>query len=257
MTRAIPWLSGTPIAHRGLHDETAGAIENSISAAKAAIAKGYAIECDVQLTRDGEVVVFHDDTLERLTSAKGRVDSHDAGELARLSLRGTSDMVPTLREFLSAIDARAPLVMEIKSNFDGDLRLAKSVAEIAARYDGPLIIESFDPDPIAFLRAEGATLGVTHVPLGIVAQARYEADEWPDLSNARRMELKSFSHFSRTRPDFLSWNVSDLPHAIPLLCREGLKIPVTVWTVRSREQAEFALKWSDQIVFEGFAPRLA
>jgi glycerophosphoryl diester phosphodiesterase len=255
MTRAIPWLFETPIAHRGLHDEASGVIENSISAARAAVAAAYAIECDVQLTRDGEVVVFHDDTLERLTDAKGRVDLHDAAGLTRLSLMGTCDKIPTLREFLGAIGGRAPLVVEIKSNFDGDLRLARGLAALVAGYDGPVIIESFDPDPIAFLRQEGGALGVAHIPLGIVAQARYEAGEWPALTDAQRLELTSFSHFHRTRPDFLSWSVADLPHAIPLLCREGIKIPVTVWTVRSKAQADFALEWSDQIVFEGFSPR--
>jgi glycerophosphoryl diester phosphodiesterase len=255
MRRVAPWLYETPIAHRGLHDETSGVIENSISAARAAIVNGYAIECDVQLSRDGEVVVFHDETLDRLTKAKGRVDSRDAAELTRLSLKGTTDRIPTLGDFLSAINAQAPLVVEIKSNLDGDLRLARSVAAIASRYDGPLVIESFDPDPIAFLREEGGALGVAQIPLGIVAQARYEAKEWPELSDARRRELTNFLHYARTRPDVLSWKVTDLPHAIPLLCREGLKIPVTVWTVKSQEQADIALQWADQIVFEGFAPR--
>jgi glycerophosphoryl diester phosphodiesterase len=255
MTRAIEWLFETRIAHRGLHDERIGVIENSISAARAAIAKNYAIECDVQLTRDGKVVVFHDDTLERLTSAKGRVDQLSAAEITALSLSGGADKIPTLAEFLSAIGGDAPLVIEIKSRFDGDLRLARGVSEVVSRYKGPLVIESFDPDPIAFLRAEGEKLGVANIPLGVVAQAHYESNEWPDLSAAQRVELTNFLHVSRTRPDFLSWNVSDLPHPIPLLCREGLHIPVTVWTVRSQEQADFALAWADQIVFEGFAPR--
>jgi glycerophosphoryl diester phosphodiesterase len=251
----IPWLRDAPIAHRGLHDPAAGMIENSISAAKAAIAKGYAIECDVQLTRDGEVVVFHDDTLERLTSGRGRLDAHEAAELARLSLCGTKDAIPSLRDFLREIGGRTPLVIEIKSNFDGDLHLAQGVAAIVARYDGPLVVESFDPDPIAFLRDAGLSLGVAHVPLGIVAQARYEVEEWPALSPAQAMELTHFLHYPRTRPDFLSWKIDDLPNAIPFLHRSALGVPVTVWTVRSAAQAEFAAKWADQVVFEGFAPR--
>jgi len=251
--RDLSWLTSRPIAHRGLHG-AAGVVENSLSAARAAIAKGYAIECDAQLTRDGEVVVFHDDTLERLTGARGRVDARSATELTRLVLRGATDTIPLFADLLGAVAGKTPLVVEIKSNFDGDISLARRVAEIVARYEGPLAIESFDPDPIAFLREQGPALGVVHIPLGMVAQARYDADEWPDLSDARRDELTQFLHFSRTRPDFLSWNVEHLPHAIPLLLREGLRIPVTTWTVRSQEQARAARKWADQIVFEGFAP---
>jgi glycerophosphoryl diester phosphodiesterase len=254
MARRIERLFETRIAHRGLHDERVGVIENSISAARAAIAKGYAIECDVQLTRDADVVVFHDDTLERLTNAKGPLDQLSATEVTGLSLSGGADRIPLLSDFLSAIDGKTPLVMEIKSHFDGDLRLARGVSQLVSRYQGPLVIESFDPDPIAFLRAEAEKLGVADIPLGVVAQAHYEAGEWPDLSAEQRSELTNFLHFSRTRPDFLSWNLADLPHAIPLLFREGLNIPVTVWTVRSQHQADLALRWADQIVFEGFVP---
>lgn len=249
----LSWLTARPIAHRGLHGG-AGVVENSVSAARAAIAKGYAIECDVQSSSDGEVVVFHDDTLERLTNAEGRVDARIAIELTRLVLRGAADAIPRLADLLGVVAGKTPLVVEIKSNFDGDVLLARRVAEIVSAYEGPLVIESFDPDPIAFLRQEGAALGIAHVPLGIVGMASYEADEWPDLPKTRRAELTHFLHYSRTRPDFLSWNVADLPHAIPLLCREGLRIPITTWTVRSADQADAARKWADQIVFEEFAP---
>ena len=88
----------------------------------------------------------------------------------------------------------------------------------------------------------------------MVAQARYDADEWPDLAEPRRAELEHWLHFSRTRPDFLSFNALDMPRAVAVLFREGLKRPVTVWTVRSAERARATARWADQIVFEGFAP---
>ncbi|MGA8172200.1 MAG: glycerophosphodiester phosphodiesterase family protein [Methylocystis sp.] len=252
--RNLNWLVARPIAHRGLHDEARGIVENSLGAARAAVAAGYGIECDAQRTADGEALVFHDDTLERLTTETGPVGAKTASELARLALRGSDEPPPLLSHLLETVAGRVPLVVELKSRFDGDLSLARRVAALVAGYDGPLVLESFDPDPIAFLRAEGAALGVDHIPLGMVAQARYDADEWPDLPDARRAELASWSHFSRTRPDFLSFNVADLPHAIPVLLREGLKLPVTVWTVRSAARARAAARWADQIVFEGFTP---
>ena len=254
MSGDFGWLVARPIAHRGLHDAASGIVENSLAAARAAIARNYAIECDVQLSADGEAVVFHDDALERLTDARGRLDARRLAELTRLTLRGSGETLPLFSQLLETVAGRAPLVVELKSRFDGDLSLARRIAELAAGYDGPLALESFDPDPIAFLRAGGAALGVGRVPLGIVAQARYDAGEWPELPEARRAELAHWLHFSRTRPDFLSFNVEDTPHAVAILFREGLKRPVTVWTVRSAARAHAARQWADQIVFEGFAP---
>ncbi|PWB93994.1 glycerophosphodiester phosphodiesterase family protein [Methylosinus sporium] len=248
------WLTEHKIAHRGLHDRSKGIVENSLSAARAAVCAGYAIECDVQASADGEVVVFHDETLERLTDATGRLDALNHFEIARLTLRGTREGVPTLRDFLATIGGNVPLFIEIKSRFDGDLALARNVAEIVAHYRGVVAIESFDPAPIAELRAHFGALGIAGAPLGVVAQASYEGEDWRFLSAAQREELTQFSHVERTRPDFLSWNVHDLPHEIPRRCREDLGIPMTTWTVRSAEQAKTALAFADQIVFEGFAP---
>lgn len=252
--RNLDWLVAKPIAHRGLHDVSRGVVENSIGAARAAIAAGYAIECDVQATRDGDLVVFHDETLERLTHAQGRVADFQVATLAAIKLKGASETIPTFEAFLAATDGQTPLVVELKSNFDGDLAPARQTAEMLARYSGPVVIESFDPAPIAFLRAQAQALGVAHVPLGMVGEATYDDRYWSMLSSAQRREMTHFLHYPRTRPDFLSWNVADLPHAIPFLAREGLRIPVTVWTVRGAAQEAVARQWADQIVFEGFAP---
>ncbi|MFO1102789.1 MAG: glycerophosphodiester phosphodiesterase family protein [Methylocystis sp.] len=250
----LSWLTARPIAHRGLHDAAEGVIENSISAARAAIASGFGVECDVQLTADGELVVFHDETLDRLTDGAGAVATRKAEELKRLRLRGSNDAIPAFPDFLAAIGGRTPIVVEIKSAFDGDTTAALRAAQALARYDGPVAIESFDPDLIAFLRARAAALGIAHRPLGIVGEAQYSEADWPQLSAAQRAELTHFLHYKRTLPDFLSWNVRDLPHAIPLLLRDALGIPITAWTVRSLEIAAPARDWTDQIVFEGFAP---
>jgi len=241
-----------PIAHRGLHGAP-GVVENSRAAATAAIAARCAIECDVQLSADGEAIVFHDDTLERLTAATGPVGVQTLAALRAMTLGGSRETIPTLAEFLTHIAGAAPLVVELKSRFDGDLGLARRVAELVATYDGPLVVESFDPDPIAFLRRSAAELGIAHVPLGIVAMADYGPAEWPDLPGDRRTELTHFLHFSRSQPDFLSWCVDDLPHAVPTLLREGLGLPVTAWTVRTPAQRALAGAYADQIVFEGAA----
>jgi len=249
----LAWLVARPIAHRGLHDASRGVVENSRAAARAACEKNYAIECDVQLSADGEAFVFHDDGLERLTAVQGDFGALPARDLAGLTLRGTQETIPTLQEFLGVVAGRTPLVVELKSRFDGDLRVARRVAEIVQAYAGPLVLESFDPDLVGFLRAEAASLGIAATPLGMVAQAAYDADEWPGLSAQRRADLAAWTHFSRSRPQFLSFKIGDLPHAAASILRAGLGAPVTAWTVRSKEQAQAAAPWIDQIVFEGFS----
>jgi len=240
-----------PIAHRGLHDRARGIVENTGAAALAAIAGDFAIECDLQLASDGEAMVFHDFTLEGLTASKGRVDALPARALSQIPILATGERILTLSAFCDLIGGRVPLICELKSRFDGDMRLARRAAEIAAASPSPLALKSFDPDVIAWLRSQAGALGAAHVPLGIVAMADYEHAKWRTLDPERRRELVHFLHWERSRPDFLSYHVDDLPHAVPYLCRTGLGIPVMVWTVKNRDQARLGRRWADQIVFEG------
>lgn len=247
---APDWLVGRPIAHRGLHDRAAGVIENSLSAARAAIAGGFAIECDVQLTADGEAVVFHDFALDRLTAAAGPVVARRAADLGAVPLSGSAgDRVPTLGAFLTLVAGRVPVVCEVKSPFEGDMRLADRVAAVAAGYAGPLAVKSFDPAVLAHLRRRDLPN-----PLGIVAEAAYDDAEWAALTPGLRTDLATLAHVGETRPDFLSWRVHDLPHAAPALFRFALDRPVMSWTVRTPDQRQRAARWADQMVFEGFVP---
>ncbi len=243
-----------PIAHRGLHAASAGRIENSIAAARAAIAAGYAIECDVQLTCDGGLVVFHDDRLDRLTETEGPVREHDLARLRQLLLRGSSETIPTFDAFLAAVGGAMPLIVEIKSAFDGRIDVARRVAESVAGYRGPLALKSFDPVMIAFLRENARKLDIDRFPLGIVAEAAYETHEWAFLSQDQREAMTHFLHYPQTLPDFISWNAENLPHAIPFLLRAATGRPVMAWTVRSDRQREAITAWIDQIVFEAFSP---
>ena len=245
---APAWLTARPIAHRGWHDASAGRIENSPSAARAAVARNFAIECDVQLSGDGAVLVFHDTTLERLTGASGPVANRSFAELQNLTLEGSSDKIPSLADFLALIAGAVPLICELKSRFDGDLSLASRVAEIAESYAGPLAIKSFDPAPIAHLRAQGISR-----PLGMVAEASYDDPYFSEMSAEQKRDCAAFLHIEATRPDFLSWCVDDLPHSTVTLFRALAKIPVMTWTVRSEAQRRLAQNYADQIVFEGQA----
>jgi glycerophosphoryl diester phosphodiesterase len=246
---APDWLVARPIAHRGLHDKASGIFENTLSAAKAAMAGDFGIECDVQLSADGEAMVFHDHDLGRLTSATGPVRAQNAAQLGLLAVGGTADRIPTLTQFLDVIGGRVPLVVEVKSRFDGDDRLACRTAEILARRREPIAVKSFDPEIVALLRRIAPAL-----PRGIVGQSRYDEREAAQIGADRVREMTDLLHWERTAPSFLSWRVSDLPAAGPFLGRLLGRVPVMSWTVRSEADAARAYTHGDQIVFEGFQP---
>jgi len=239
------WLTAQPIAHRGLHDETSGRVENSLAAARAAVAWDYAIECDIQLSSDGEVIVFHDVLLDRLTFAEGRLDQRSRADLAHVAFRHGNETIPALTDLLAVVAGKVPLIVELKSHFNGDTRLADAALACVASYAGPLAFKSFDPDLLRRLRDCNASQ-----PLGLVAEALYAPAEWPELTPERRAGLLAWEFFPDIRPDFLSWHVNDLPHAVPRLCRDGLHMPVMSWTVRTEAQKELATLYADQIVFE-------
>jgi glycerophosphoryl diester phosphodiesterase len=246
---APAWLAARPIAHRGLHAAECGIVENSVAAAAAAIVANYAIECDVQITQDAEAIVFHDETLDRLTAEQGELRARTARELTTIPYRAGEGRIAAFADFLAKIGGRVPLIVEIKSRFDGDMRLAARVADLIADYSGPLALQSFDPAVLHHLRAAA----LEH-PLGLIAQAHYEEAEWPGLNRPAREALATLADYARVRPDFLAWNVADLPHAVATLWRAGLHLPLLTWTVRTAAEADLAARFADQIIFEGFAP---
>ena len=149
-----------------------------------------------------------------------------------------------------------PLVCEIKSRFDGDLRLAARVAEIAGSYAGPLALKSFDPAIIACLQENRARFGLDETPLGMVAQASYDDGEaeWARLTASEKFALAQFLHFEATRPDFLSYRVRDLPHGVPYPL-PGRPRPAGARLDRARRGAGAPCRrWADQIIFEGWRP---
>ena len=246
---APSWLTTRPIAHRGLPDPAKRLVENTIGAAQAAIAQGFAIECDVQLTADGEVVVFHDEELERLTTATGPVASRTLSDLVAVRLRHTDERIPTLQAFLAAVAGRVPVICEVKSAYHGDPRPAARTVAATSSYEGPLALKSFDPAFVAEFRRLAPER-----PRGFVGESVYDDAEWDFLTEERKRAWASLAHFSDTRPDFLSWYQRDLDHATPVLARGMLGMPLISWTVRTPDIVERVLQGADQIVFEGFIP---
>lgn len=240
------WLTARPIAHRGLHDAASGVIENSRSAFQAALAGRYGIECDLQLSADGEVMVHHDEMLDRLTDAAGRLDARPAADLKRLAFKATSDRMMTLGELCDLAGGRSALVLELKSRFDGDLRLPQRVAAVLEGYQGPVAAMSFDPAHVAALRDFAPRL-----TRGLVAMRPEPAAERNfSTGSGARFVLQALA----ARLAFLAYRVQDLPSALPGFARNVLGLPLLTWTVRTDEDRRRAARHADQIIFEGFRP---
>jgi glycerophosphoryl diester phosphodiesterase len=247
--RAPDWLTARPVAHRGLHDRARGIIENMPGAAAAAIAGNFAIECDIQLTADGEAMVHHDDELGRLTEGSGALLGKTSTELKQVAFKDTPERMMSLGDLCALVAGRVPLVIEVKSHFDGDRKLVARMAEVLASYDGPAAGMSFDPDQVMALREL-----VPSRPRGIVAERSYDAAEWPEATPEQRRGMLHLRHALRTRPHFVAYWVDELPAVAPWIARNIFGCPLLTWTVRTPEQRAIAAHHADQMIFEGFRP---
>lgn len=248
---APAWLTARPVAHRGLHDAGAGRLENTLPAAAAAVARGFAIEVDLQLAADGEAVVFHDDTLDRLAAASGPVKARTAAELAGIPLKGTDARIPRLDELLAVVAGRVPLVLELKTDWSRKPAppLVGRVAAAIAGYAGPIALMSFDPEIVVEVRRL-----VPERPRGIVADTARDPREYPGTSAIERFVLRHLLHAPRTRPDFVAYDVDALPMPGPAILRRLFGKPLLTWTVRTAAQLERGRAFADQVIFERCDP---
>lgn len=241
-------FSDIPIAHRALHDVADARPENSRAAIKAAIAAGYGIEIDVQLSADGAAMVFHDYALDRLTGAKGPVRLQDRATLGGITLTGGDEGIPDLAEVLALVAGRVPLLVEIKDQ-DGAMGrdlgpLEQAVACQIGGYQGPLAVMSFNPNAVAVMRDL-----CPHVPRGIVTSA-YDTADWP-LSDAVCDHLRQIPDYEVVEACFISHEAHDLdrPRVAALKAAGAM---ICCWTVRSAAQEAQARQIADNITFEGY-----
>ena len=233
----VAFLTERPIAHRGLHDGNRRRYENSPAAFEAAISANFAIELDLQLSADGEAIVFHDKTLDRLCVESGEVASRDAGELRKIRLGDTDDRIPTLTDTLDLVRGRTGLVIEMKSNPGRNGELAKAAARALRDYNGPVAVMSFSHGLLAAWRETGISL-----PLGLTAEGIG--------SIALEEHQRAFEHDIA----FVSYHVKALPNPFVAHARENRKLPVISWTVRTEEDIAATRAHADQMTFEGFDP---
>ncbi|WP_300033451.1 glycerophosphodiester phosphodiesterase family protein [uncultured Roseobacter sp.] len=251
MTPALPEVFlTTPLAHRALHDVCDGRPENSRAAIAAAVAAGYGIEIDVQLSADAGALVFHDYELARLAEAAGPVRARSTGDLRGIPLKGgDGEGIPTLPEVLALVAGRVPLLVEIKDQ-DGALGpdvgpLEASVAEALADYSGPVAVMSFNPHAVA----EMAKL-LPEVPRGLVTDP-FEAADWP-VPAETLARLRDIPDFKRTGSSFISHKWQDLSRPrVAELRKNGAAI--LCWTVKSPADEAQARQVAQNITFEQYA----
>ncbi len=237
-----------PIAHRGFHG--AGRSENSTGAFAAAIEQGFGIELDIQMSADGEAMVFHDYHLERLTQGKGPTRQKSAAELRALTLADGS-RIPTLSEVLKQVSGQVAVLVEIKDQ-DGAMGadigpLEARVAEIVNEYRGPVAVMSLNPHAIYHMQRLAPDL-----PRGLVT-CRFSKEDWPLLPRARADELVQIPDFDATGASFISHHFKslDLP-AVNRIRQQG--DPVLSWTIKSEDDEFEARRLADNITFEGYCP---
>lgn len=226
-------LIAKPFAHRGLHG--GGRIENSRAAFQAAIEAGHGIELDVQASADGEAMVFHDATLERLAEAEGPIGALASAALGKIRLRGSQETIPTLAEALLLIGGRAPLLIEVKSTGREVIALRGAVLRALRSYLGPVAVMSFNPLVGRWFSGEAPDL-----LRGLVVTER---------GKPRRGGLRRRLALWWSRADFLAYDIRDLPSSFADdRRRRGMK--VLTWTCRTDSHRIAAAAHADQIIYE-------
>jgi glycerophosphoryl diester phosphodiesterase len=187
--------------------------------------------------------------LGRLTDGAGRLDALTAAELKRVPFRGSDQHMMTLGDLCDLIGGRATLLIEMKSRFDGDPRLPLRVAAVLGGYRGPAAPMSFDPRQLSLLRQKSQNLA-----LGIIA-AKYRPHPYWDLMPAwMRYGMGYLLTALTPRPQFVAYAVANLPALAPLVARRVFGLPLLTWAVRTEAERNTALRWADQMIFEGFRP---
>ena len=234
-------------AHRGLHDASRAIVENTLPAFEAACKAGYGMELDIQFSRDMEVVVFHDDTLLRLTGDPRRVSACTLEELKGFALKGVADArIPTLKEVLELVDGRTPLLIELKSGKNNP-KLCAALMELLRDYRGEYIVESFNPLIVTWFRR--------HAPQVVRGQLVCPMREYaPQANQIGAFLMAGLALNCLARPDFVAYNANARRFFSPHFQRFIFRTPMAAWTVRSASLETLIEKRGEITIFERIAP---
>ncbi|MCI5838627.1 MAG: glycerophosphodiester phosphodiesterase [Christensenellaceae bacterium] len=236
-TRVKPdsWLINRPIAHRGLHNDIYG--ENSISAYRNAIDNGYPIEMDVQLTKDGEVVCFHDDNAKRVCGVDANIRDMTLKEVRALKICGTSDGIMTFNEFLKFVDGRVPVLVEIKQQHVKNSGIEAKTVMLLDGYKGEFAIQSFDPRIMRNIRLLRPQFLRGQLGGGV---------RKGDLPFVQYLAVRKLLLNFLSKPDFINYCIEEFPIKT--------KLPVMRWTINTEEKKARAMAAGHNIVFEKINP---
>ena len=252
MNANLAWMS-QPFAHRGLHDADNGIIENTRSAVQAAIHHGFGFETDLRLAACGEVMVFHDAMLDRLTKASGAFEQKSKEHLQVLKFRNTHDKMMSLPELLELVDGKVPMLLEIKSDWQRSKKqtedFVRRIALALQGYQGHFAVMSFDPAIV-----QGFCELAPDIPRGLISEQYSDTKYWHFLSMRQRLAQRFLLSAWRSRPDFIAYDIKALPAIAPLIARNLFRRPLLTWTVRTHAQQKRAQKYCDAMIFEGFIP---
>ncbi len=239
-------LCGYDYAHRGLHDNSGDAPENSMAAFRKAIEHGYGIELDVQLTKDRIPVIFHDETLNRICGVKGKVRDYTYEELQQFTLCGSKERIPLFADFLKLVDGKVPLIIEIKIHENADT-VCSIADKLIHEYKGVYCIESFHPFAVRWYRK--------HRPEVIRGQL---SGNFNKPGKTEQLHLRLI-HYLLTnvlcRPDFIAYEHRFKNNVSRVLCRKLYHALSVAWTIRSQEELDACRDDFDLFIFEGFRPK--
>lgn len=238
-------FSGVYYAHRGLHSNDGEIPENSMPAFRRAMNRGYGIEMDVQLSKDGVPVVFHDFTLERMCGVEGKVCEYTYEELQQFFLAGGSEKIPRFADVLEMINGKVPLIIELKVEWM-DITVCPTVDELLRKYKGVYCLESFNPLVLSWFRRYH-----NEVYRGQLAEAFMQTGNKSGLYWC----LQNLLFNGMTRPDFIAYNHEHQRNISRKLCRGLFRNTAVAWTIRNQAELDNAKKHFDIYIFEGFTPK--
>ena len=232
-------------AHRGLHHLEDDIPENSMEAVKKAVQMGFGIEMDVQLTKDKELVVFHDDSLVRMCGVEGRVSDYTFEELQQFFLENTEHKIPAFQEVLEVVDGKVPLIIEIKA-YREPFELAKHVNAVLSRYHGEYCVEAFHPGVLLWYRLHNKK-----VTRGQLSSCFHKDGEKEGISLflVRHLLLNCAG-----KPDFIAYNHRHVNAVSRMICEKLYRTCGAAWTITSQEELERAKEHFNAFIFERFIP---
>ena len=239
-------LRGWNYAHRGLHDEDKP--ENSMAAFRSALEKGYGIELDVHLLKDGNLAVFHDYMLERMTGAAGKIEELTTGQLKDYCLEGTQETIPTFQQVLDLYQGKAPLIVELKSDGDNYAQLAHMACNMLEDYSGVYCLESFDPRCIGWLRQNRPHLIRGQLTENFFASKTSTLPWYVKL--AMTYQLLNFM----VQPDFVAYKYRDRKKLGNFLVRRAWGVQGVAWTLKTPQEHESAVQEGWIPIFEDYEP---